>query len=165
MALTIPKRYSTLKTMGIDLFKREIFGMQLDKSNYSVLIDKIVHLFSNTFGADMFLVKKQEAFEQMGYFKIQYRYLPSDYDIVFESERNVFCIDIYDGEGAKNSLYRINKFENETVPENIESAVKILKTVLQKNDFCFYITQKGKLYEKKNQQYRRVKDLTELMGR
>lgn len=59
------------------------------------------------------------------------------------------AIDIYDGEGAKNSLYRINKFENETVPENIESAVKILKTVLQKNDFCFYITQKGKLYEKR----------------
>lgn len=139
--------------------------MQLDKINYSVLIDKILNLFFDAFGADMLLLKKQEAIEQMGYFKIQYRYLPSKYDIIFESERNVFCIDIYDEEGAKNSLYRIEKFENETHIENIEKAIGILKKVLEENEFCFYISRHGKMYKKKNWHYKRIKDLTELMGR
>lgn len=136
--------------------------MQLGETNYSVLIDKILNLFCDTFGSDMLLIKKQEAFDCMGYFKIEYKYIPSEYNIFFESERNVFCIDIYDEEGAKNSLYRIEKFQNETEIRNIEKAIQKLKNVLKNNDFCLYITRGGKLYRKKNHQYKRVKDLTEL---
>lgn len=139
--------------------------MLLDVTNYSVFIDKILNLFSNTFGDDMVLVNKQKAIEHMGYFKIQYRYLPLNYDIVFENECNVFCIDIYDDEGAKNSLYRIKKFSNETKLENVKYAIQILENVLKRNDFCFYITREGKLYRKEEHQYKRVKDLTELIRR
>lgn len=139
--------------------------MRLDRTNYSIFIDKVLDLFSNTFGKDMFLVNKQEIIEHMGYFKIQYRYLPLEYCIVFESECNVFCIDIYDEEGAKNSLYRIEQFNNETNLENIEYAVHKLANVLRENKFCFYITREGKLYRKEKQQYKRVRDLTELIRR
>lgn len=138
--------------------------MQLDKKNYSVLIDKILNLFWDTFGADMLFIEKQETIEHMGYFKIQYRYIPLRYNIIFENECNVFCIDIYDDEGAKNSLYRIEKINNETEIENITDAIQTLRKVLRKNDFCFYLTREGKLYRKEKQQYKRVKDLTELVG-
>lgn len=139
--------------------------MLLDKSNYSVFIDKILDLFSNVFDKDMLFIEKQEAIEHMGYFKIRYRYLPLKYDIVIESERNVFCIDIYDEEGAKNSLYRIEEFNNETKLENIECAIRKLKNILKKNDFCFYVIREGKLYRKEGQQYKRIKDFAELMRR
>lgn len=34
--------------------------------------------------------------------------------------------------------------------------------VLEKNDFCFYITRDGKLYRKKGQSYKRIKNWMEL---
>lgn len=139
--------------------------MLLDKTKYLALIDKILNIFSNIFGEDILFVEKQIAIEHMGFFKIKYRYLPLEYDIVFENDRGAFSIDIYDDEGAHNLLYRIEKFDSETTVENVKNAIQILKNVLKKNDFCLYITREGKLYRKKSQHYKRVKDLTELMGR
>lgn len=138
--------------------------MPLDRRKRSALIDKIMNVFSITFGNDVFLVEKQVAIEHMGFFKIKYRYIPFEYDIVFENDRGVFSIDIYDNEGAHNILYRIERFDHETTIENVKNATLILKDVLKKNDFYFYITKEGKLYRKKNQQYKRVKNLCELMG-
>lgn len=149
--------------MDIDLCKKEVFGMPLDKAKYSALINKILDIFSNTFGEDIVFVEKQVAIEHMGFFKIMYRYLPLKYDIFFENDRGVFSIDIYDCEGAHNILYRIEKFDSETTVENVKNATQMLKNVLKKNDFCLYITREGKLYKKKDQHYKRVKDLTELM--
>lgn len=139
--------------------------MLLDKTKYLALIDKILNIFSNILGADILFVEKQVAIEHMGFFKIKYRYLPLGYDIVFENDRGAFSIDIYDDEGAHNLLYRIEKFDSETTVENVKNAIQILQNVLKKNDFCLYITREEKLYRKKNQHYKRVKDLTELMGR
>lgn len=138
--------------------------MPLDKINYTELINKILDAFSQKFGEDILLDKVQEKIEHMGYFKIEYRYLPLQYNIIFENERNLFCIEIADNEGAKNSLYRIERFDNKTDIENVEYAVQKLREVLIKDDFYFYLTRNGKLYKKKNQQYKRVKDLTELIG-
>lgn len=138
--------------------------MQLDKTKYSVLIDKIINIFSTTFGKDIMFLEKEIAIEHMGYFKIQYRYLPLAYNIVFENDRDVFSVDIYDSEGAHNLLYRIEKYDNQTTVENVDNAIKILKNVLKKNNFCFYIMREGKLYRKEKQQYRRVKDMTEFVG-
>lgn len=150
--------------MDIDLRRKEIFGMPLDKTKYLKLIDKILDIFSNIFGKDIFLLEKSIAIEHMGFFKIKYRYLPLGYDIVFENDRGAFSIEIYDDEGANNLLYRIEKFDSETTVENVKYATPILKNILEKNDFCLYITREGKLYRKKNRHYKRVKDLTELMG-
>ena len=150
--------------MGINLCKKGILGMPLDRVSYPLLIEKILDLFCNTFGANMIFVKKQEVIEHMGYFLIQYRYLPLGYDIIFISERDVFCIDICDDEGAKNSLYRIEKFNTETKIENVKDAIKKLQSILLENNFAFYITRGGKLYMKRNGQYKRVKALTQLVG-
>lgn len=139
--------------------------MQLNKNNYVVLIDKIISLFNSTFGKDLIFIEKQEVVEHMGYFKIQFRYLPLMYDVIFESERDVFCIDIYDEEGAKNSLYRIERFDNRTNVRNAKKAIQQLKNILQKNEFCFYITRHGVLYRKNNHQYERVTDLGELLNK
>ncbi len=137
--------------------------MPLDKTRYLAFVDKILDIFSDIFGRDIYFIEKQVAIEHMGFFKIKYKYLPLGYDIIFENDRGVFSIDIYDSEGAHNILYRIKKFDNKTTVENIQNAIQILKNVLRKNDFCFYINREGKLYRKKNQCYTRIKDLIELM--
>lgn len=131
--------------------------MPLDKTKYLVLIDKIHGVFSDTFGKDILFIEKQVAVEHMGFFEIVYMYNPLGYKIIFENDRGIFSIDIFDSEGAMNSLYRIEKFDGVTTVENVENAVRILKDVLQKNDFCFYITREGKLYKKKDQNYKRTK--------
>lgn len=136
--------------------------MQLGNQKYFELFEQIVRLYSDTFGEDMLLIEKWEAFEQMGFFKIKYKYLPLGYDIAFESDRGVFTIDIFDDEGAKNTLYRLEDFNNETKIENVKYAIQKLKKILINNNFCFYITRGGKTYRKEGKQYKRIKDLTEL---
>lgn len=138
--------------------------MLSDKNKYLVLIDKILYIFSATFGKDFLLIEKQVAVEHMGFFKIKYRYLPLEYDIVFESDRDIFSIQIYDNEGACNMLYRLEKYDNKTTPENVKKAAQILKNVLKNNDFCFYLSRGDKFYRKEGQQYKRIKDITEIMG-
>lgn len=139
--------------------------MPLDKDSGMVLIDKIIEIFFDAFGKDISLSEKQIAIEHMGFFQIKYKYFPLGYDIVFENDRGVFTIEIYDSEGAYNSLYRIKKYDGETTIENVKKATRILKNVLIKNDFYFYLTCEGKIYRKQNQHYTRVKDLKELIGR
>ena len=146
----------------MNLLKKEMFGMRL-KNDYSILSEKIINLFENVFRGEMIFVNKQEAYEHMGLFKLKFKYIPLKYDVIFESERNVFCIDIFDEEGAKNTLYRLQKYNNGTNLENIEIALSILKTKLEENDFCLYIFIEDKIYKKKNNQYKIVEDLTELM--
>lgn len=136
--------------------------MPLDEIDYITLIEKIHDLFIASFKENIVFIAKQEAIEHMEYFKIQYKYLPLQYDIVFESEHNIFTIDIYDCEGAKNTLYRIEKYNNETKINNVQAAIQLLKEILQNDDLYFYITQNGKIYRKKGQQYKRIKDLTEI---
>ena len=68
------------------------------KEQYMELIWIIEKMFIENFGNDIKLVSMNECVNQMGYFRIQYKYIPLEYEIVFESERNLFCIDIYDKE-------------------------------------------------------------------
>ena len=136
--------------------------MRLGKEYYEKVISYVLDSFAEIFRNDIVFVKKQVSIEHMGYFKIQYKYLPLKYDIVFESDRNVFDIEIYDNEGAKNILYRIEKYNSELSFENIKKAIQKLKTVMEKNDMCFYIYKNKKLYKKINGGYLRVRDLNEL---
>lgn len=137
--------------------------MPSDESAKLIFVDKVIGIFNDTFGKEMLMDEKQIAFEHMGFFKIKYKYMPLGYDVIFENDRGVFSIEICDSEGAFNFLYRIKKFDSETTLQNIGEATKILKYVLNKNDFAFYITRDEKLYKKQNNNYIRVKDLKELM--
>lgn len=145
------------------LLRKEIYGMLLGKMSYSDVVEEILDEFKLVFGEEMILVKREEAFHHMGYFRIEYQYIPLHYTIVFESDRNVFVIDIFDEEGAKSTLYGIEHFQNETNKKNVQTAVSLLRKVLRKNDFYFYITKNEKLYRKKNKEYKRIKDIKELM--
>ena len=139
--------------------------MQYDKACYEMIVNKIVDIFKNIFGNDMLLINKYLSFEHMRYFKISYKYQPHDYDIFFENERNIFTVEICDREGAKTNLYRIQSYNNRLNIENIQEALLKLKTVLEVNDMCFYLYKGEKLYRKKGQEYKRIKDLSEITGR
>ena len=83
--------------------------MPLYRTKYYTPIDKILEIFSDTFGKDLLLVEKQIAIEHMGFFKMSYRYLPLEYDIVFENDRGLFSIEIYDDEGAHTFWRELRK--------------------------------------------------------
>lgn len=138
--------------------------MPLDKTKYDALIDGICKIFVTVFGTNIILVEKQVAIEHMGFFKLVYKYFPLEYDLVLESDRDVFSIQIYDKEGANNNLYRIEKYNSITTIENVKYAIQMLQSILEKNNFCLYITRDDKLYRKRNNQYERVKDWKELLG-
>ena len=137
--------------------------MLLDKLNYSLFVDEILKIFFETFGESICFVKKSEQLGQRNYFKIDFKYIPLKYMIVLESDRNVFSIDIYDDEGAKNSLYRLEKFDNQTEIKKIAYAIEKLKEVLDENDFCFYVTKGGKTYKKEKQKYQRIRSLADII--
>lgn len=139
--------------------------MQYDRAFYEMIVNKIVDSFKTVFGDDMLLLNRYFSFEHMGYFRISYKYQPCDYDIIFENEKNIFTIQICDSEGAKTNLYRIQSYNNRLEIENIQEALLKLKTVLEVNDMCFYIYKGDKLYKKKGQEYKRIKDLSEITGR
>jgi len=136
--------------------------VQPGKKRYKYLISYVLSAFKETFGGEIVLILKQISIEHMGYFKIQYKYLPLQYDIVFENERDRFVIDIFDEEGARNSLFRITKFNNELAVENIYESIVKLKKVLEEGNMCFYIQQNEKLYRKFQGEYKRVKNLYKL---
>lgn len=109
-----------------------------------MLLDKVLDIFSDIFGKDIFLTEKQIAVEHMGFFKIIYRYLPLEYEIILENDRGVFSIEIYDNEGAHRNLYGIKKYNSATREENVKDAVQKLKDILEKDDFYFYINRGNK---------------------
>ncbi len=85
------------------------------------------------------------------------------YDLIFESDQDVFSIAFYDREGAHNNLYRFEKYNSTTTIENVQFAIYRLRKVLGKNEFCLYINRNDKIYQKQNGQYQRIKDWKELV--
>lgn len=130
--------------------------MPFDKVYYISKLNFIDHTFNYIFNND---IKHQESatnFDHMGYFRIKYFYIPLEYQIVFENDRNNFVIDILDNEGAKTSLYRIIKFVNVLTNENVKIAILLLKNVLDNGNITFYIYKNHKVYKKLNGKYERV---------
>lgn len=134
-----------------------------NKMDYPEIIKKVDALFCDTFGADVICTRKREAFEHMGCFILTYLHLPSGCELSFENEYNIFDIEICDEEKAKNSLYRIIKYDSELEIKNIEPAIRLLKRILEKGDFCLYLAQDGKTYRKKERQYKRIRGMDELV--
>ena len=141
---------------------REVFGVQLDNKFYDDIIEYIQEQFHEIFKEKVIFVMKQVNVEHMGCFEIKYKYIPLHYDLAFENDRNKFVIDIFDEEGAKTTLYRIEKFNNVLSVENIRDALFKLQEVLGKNNMCFYINRNKILYKKIAGEYQRVKNLNEL---
>ena len=51
--------------MDINLSRKEIYGMQSDRIDNSAFVDKVHEIFVTTFGEDMCLNKRAEAFDHM----------------------------------------------------------------------------------------------------
>lgn len=138
--------------------------MQLDSSFYNKIIDVFDSCMAKLFGTE---IKKTETvckFENMGFFRLEYNYLPNNYRIVIENEIRTFDITIFDTEQASNSLYRICKFKNQLNKECIEESICLLKSVLSRNEFNMYFHKDGKLYKKNSEGIKRVKDIKELLN-
>lgn len=138
--------------------------MQLDNTYYYMLVNQIIQIFFDAFGEEMVLSNRVEHFEHMGYFQLLFKYCPLNYNILFESERDVFSIQINDSEGASNLLYRIEKYASHTEIANVKKAIEILKNNLEKNEFNFYICKDDKVYRKNANGIKRIKDLKELLN-
>lgn len=138
--------------------------MLLDDLFYEKAVSEFESNFSDIFSDEIIAVNKDCDYTKNGYFKLSYKYIPLNYNILVENERRTFTITIEDNENAKNSLYRIRKFDNVLDKDNIRNAIHILKEILEKNEFNFYLYIDKKLYRKSNKGLERVKDLRELLN-
>lgn len=138
--------------------------MQLDSIFYSEVVLDFKKAFQLIFVDEVELKKEFFDFEHRGNFKLTYEYIPQKYSIIVENELRTFTITIEDDEEATNSLYRIEKFDNQLAEKNIMHSIEILKSVLVKNTFNLYINKDNKLYRKNADGIKRVKDLKELLN-
>ena len=136
--------------------------MQLDDF-YNEMITVFETCIFEVFGAEMKKVKFECKFENRGFFRLEYMYCPNNYRIIIENEYRTYDIDIVDAENASNSLYRICKFKNSLAKADIESAVRLLKETLEKNNINMYFEKEGELYRKNSLGIQRVKDIRELL--
>lgn len=136
--------------------------MQLDDF-YNEMITVFETCIFEVFGAEMKKVKFECKFENRGFFRLEYMYCPNNYRIIIENEYRTYDIDIVDAENASNSLYRICKFKNSLAKADIESAVRLLKETLEKNNSNMYFEKEGELYRKNSLGIQRVKDIRELL--
>lgn len=148
--------------MGIDLLMREEYGVLSNDRFYKKAVKCFKVAFKNIFTNSIILEDICCDFPHRGYFKIIYRYLPSNYSIIVENEMMRFNIRIKDEEGANNFLYGIEKHDTTLEYKNIKSAVFLLKRVLAEDKFVMYLYKDKKLYEKKGNKLKRVKDLRSL---
>ena len=142
---------------------REEYGMQLDDSFYVEAINDFKNSFRQIFADEMILNNEYCFFETRGRFKLNYKFRPLNYNVIVENELRTFTIMIEDSEKAKNSLYRIENFDNQLCKRNIENSLKILKKVLDRNEFDLFIYCDSKLYKKNSNGVKRVKDMRELI--
>lgn len=143
---------------------KEEYGVLLDNSFYMKAIYEFRNSIQYNFSNNMILKDEYHNFENRGNFKLIYYYIPLNYNIVIENEIRTFTIIIVDSEQAKNSLYRIKKFENQLSEKNIRNSLEVLKKVLEKGDFNLYLYVNKKLYRKNKTGMKRVVDIRELLN-
>jgi len=142
----------------------EEYGVQLDNSFYLEAVSDFKNSFLQIFADEMILNNESYFFEKRGIFKLIYKFIPLNYNIIVENELRTFTIAIEDSEKARNCLYRIQKYDNQLCKRNIENSIRILKKVLDKNEFDLFLYRDSKLYKKNNNGVTRVKDLHELIS-
>lgn len=122
--------------------------MPLNDQFYKEIVKCFKRTFEDIFVDDVVLEEICCQFSSRGYFKIAYKYVPSNYSIIIENEMRLFNIEIEDEEGASTHLNRIRKHDGSLNPRNIKNVLLLLKKVLRKNNFPFYIYEEDKIYRK-----------------
>jgi hypothetical protein len=143
---------------------KEGFGMPLDDLFFENAVNDFKTYFDDIFSEEMMLIDEVIKFSRRGYFKLVYKYLPLNYNIIIENDRVLFTIMIEDSEKATTFLSRFEEFDNSLNNKNIENALCILKKALDKNEFALYVYKDDKVYRKINNQLKRIKDIGELLN-
>ena len=128
------------------------------EKHYNLFKKKIEEVF----GDSMVYLTEMSKNLSKGYFKLQYKYLPHNYDIYIESEGRKFNITIFDEEGADNCLNFISEHPHELEELSIIISVEHLKKILEDNDFYLSIRKGKHLYKKKGNEYIKIKSIDEL---
>lgn len=108
------------------------------------------------FGAKMELVKENADFSHHGWFMLTYRYIPKNYDILFEGEFKSFNIRITKADGAFMPLNGVADYAKQLNKKDVQEAVKKLKTVLE-GEISFYKIINGKRYQEIDGEYKRIR--------
>ena len=138
--------------------------MRLDEFFYKKQIGFFEKNINKIFGCDMIVLSKQYNFENRGFFKLSYHYLPHNYKIEIENEIKTFDINIENKNMASNSLYRIKSFDNSLDEKNIIASLLLLKDVLEQNNFYWYYRKNNKLYRKKDDKIKRVRSIKDILN-
>lgn len=125
--------------------------------HYNNCVNEFEKDIEKMFRKDMKQLGKVCAFADHGWFWLSYEFIPYNYIITIENEMSLFDIRIEDKEEASTPLGRIEKYDSKLNEKNIDEAVCLLKKVLYKNDFDFYIHRDDKVYIKNKQGIKRLK--------
>jgi len=124
------------------------------------LMKHVYETFQGVFGDDIELQNFDYSNTAMGWFVLEYNYKRLGYHILFENDRLTFSVRIIDKEGYHTWLKQIVK-ETELkyglTKENIDIAVRTLKTEMKRKNICFYISKDGKQYKKEQGIVTRIK--------
>lgn len=112
--------------------------------SYKKIIYKIFHDKMQEIG-------ESSSIGPMRQFQIRFFYKPTKMYITLDADRGVFTLDMEDEAKNWNTLYRIEKFDNDMTEECLENALIILKQVLEENTFPLYMPGNNKLYKKRNE--------------
>ncbi len=136
--------------------------MQYDEEYYTTRVSFIKQEMSRIFGDTIVLENEKLNFKQRGYFKIFYKYLREEYTIIIENEYRSLNFYINDKDGARTTLYNIQKYDSSIDSlQNISIMVNLLSNTLEKNNFTLYFSKDGKYYKKTPQGIFRVKNMIE----
>lgn len=128
--------------------RKEICGVLLNDRFYKNAVKCFKSAFKDIFVDNVILEDVCCQFSSRGYFKIVYKYVPSNYSITIENEMRLFNIKIEDEEGASTHLNRIEKYDGNLTSKNIRLAVLLLRKVLLADNFFLYIYGDEIIYRK-----------------
>lgn len=123
--------------------------MPYDKTYYQERVNYIKKQINVCFVANMQLESEVHSFDNRGYFKLDYCYVPLNYRIIMENEYRKLQIYIKDMDGASNSLYDIKHYDsNIDYLDNILKVIVLLSKVLEQNKFPLYFSEDDRYYKK-----------------
>lgn len=130
----------------ITLYTKGDYGMLRDNGTKDTLAEKCLEVISDVLGKDAEFIS-MAAGERDSDFQIKF-FLPiEERFICLESFMGLFTVEIENDKGAKNSLYRIEKFDNRTSVSNVRKSIRMLKSKMEEEEIPLFLSEKGKLYK------------------
>ena len=104
---------------------------------YDDMSDVVREAFEEFFGNAVEFVERKTEYGQYGRFWLKFRLTEKDIKITFLSEKDMIQILLEDPEGAVTSLAGMSVYGNELSEENIITAIRLLKRILDEYEPVF----------------------------